>query len=250
MVYQKLLTDAGFGEKKLALLIDPDKQNNHKQRIQLTKNAQVAQVDYILVGGSLLYRDSFQETVRCVKQETNIPVLLFPGSAWQISMDADALLFLSLISGRYSDLLIGQQVQAAPILHETSLEVLSTGYMLIDGGDPTTASYISQTAPIPANKPEIATATGLAGKYMGMQLLYMDAGSGAKKPVSDSMIRAVKQKVGLPLLVGGGIRTAEQALQTARAGADIVVIGTVVEQNPSLLLSITQAVHSALHYAG
>ena len=132
MVYQKLLTDAGFGEKKLALLIDPDKQDP-KQLIQLTKNAQLAQVDYILVGGSLLHRDSFQETVRCVKQETDIPVLLFPGSAWQISMDADALLFLSLISGRNADLLIGQQVQAAPLLHETSLEVLSTGYLLIDG---------------------------------------------------------------------------------------------------------------------
>ncbi|MCF8239031.1 MAG: geranylgeranylglyceryl/heptaprenylglyceryl phosphate synthase [Saprospiraceae bacterium] len=249
MVYQKLLTDAGFGEKKLALLIDPDKQAKD-QLIQLANNAHQANVDYILVGGSLLHRDTFHETVRCVKQETDIPVLLFPGSAWQISTEADALLFLSLISGRNADLLIGQQVQAAPLLHETSLEVISTGYMLVDGGAPTTASYISQTAPLPANKPEIATATGLAGKYLGMQLLYLDAGSGAKNPVPHEMIKAVRHKVGLPLIVGGGIRTSEQALQTARAGADVVVIGTVIEQTPALLPSITQAVHSALHYAG
>ncbi len=249
MVYQKLFSDAGFGEKKLALLIDPDKQDP-KQLILLAKNARRAQVDYLLVGGSLLHRDTFRETVQCLKKETEIPVLLFPGSAWQICPDADALLFLSLISGRNADLLIGQQVQAAPLLHQTSMEVLSTGYMLVDGGAPTTASYISQTAPIPANKPEIAVATALAGKYLGMQLLYLDAGSGAQHPVPAAMIRTVKKEVGLPLLVGGGIRTAEQALQTARAGADIVVIGTVIEQDPEQLSSLTQAVHSALHYAG
>ncbi|MBK7344978.1 MAG: geranylgeranylglyceryl/heptaprenylglyceryl phosphate synthase [Saprospiraceae bacterium] len=249
MVYQKLIQDSRFGEKKIGLLIDPDKQgvNQLADRVRL---ANQAQVDYFLIGGSLLHRDTFHETVETVKQETDRPVILFPGSAWQISDRADALLFLSLISGRNPDLLIGQQVQAAPMLDRLDLEVIPTGYLLVDGGLPTTASYISQTAPLPAHKPEIAVATALAGKYLGMQLLYLDAGSGARNPVSPEMVRQVKKATRLPLLVGGGIRTPDQASVAARAGADVIVIGTVAEQDISILPAMVQAVHSSLHLAG
>ncbi len=146
--------------------------------------------------------------------------------------------------------LIGQQVQAAPMLDRLDLEVIPTGYLLVDGGLPTTASYISQTAPLPAHKPEIAVATALAGKYLGMQLLYLDAGSGARNPVSPEMVRQVKKATRLPLLVGGGIRTPDQASVAARAGADVIVIGTVAEQDISILPAMVQAVHSSLHLAG
>lgn len=249
MVYQKLNQDARFGEKKLAVLIDPDKQRIDQlaERVRLAHHARV---DYFLIGGSLLTRDTFHEAVRMVKQETDRPVVLFPGSAWQISEDADALLFLSLISGRNAELLIGQHVQAAPLVHQLNLEVIPTGYMLVDGGTPTTASYISQTAPLPANKPEIAVATALAGKYLGMQLLYLDTGSGAAHPVPSEMLRKVKKACDLPILVGGGIRTPDQAAAIARAGADIIVIGTAAEQDPSILPGMVQAVHSSLHLAG
>ncbi len=249
MVYQKLIQDARFGEKKLAVLIDPDKQRID-QLAERVRSADHAHVDYFLVGGSLLTRDTFQEAVHMVKEETDRPVILFPGSAWQISEDADALLFLSLISGRNPELLIGQHVQAAPLIHQLNLEVIPTGYLLVDGGTPTTASYISQTAPLPANKPEIAVATALAGKYLGMQLLYLDTGSGAAHPVPSDMIRKVKKASELPILVGGGIRSPDQAATAARAGADVIVIGTAAEQDASILPAMVQAVHSSLHLAG
>lgn len=249
MVCKKIIQDARFGEKKLAVLIDPDKQRID-QLAERVRSAHHANVDYILIGGSLLSRDIFHETVRMVKQETDRPVILFPGSAWQISEDADALLFLSLISGRNPELLIGQHVQAAPLIHQLDLEVIPTGYMLVDGGTPTTASYISQTAPLPANKTEIAIATALAGKYLGMQLLYLDAGSGAALPVPSEMIRNVKKASELPILVGGGIRNPDQAAAAARAGADVIVIGTAAEQDASVLPALVQAVHTSLHFTG
>ena len=245
MIYENLLRDARFGAKKLALLIDPDKQDAG-QLEEVAREAQRVGVDYLLVGGSLLTRDTLNETVRRLKQESNLPVLLFPGSSWQITGQADALLYLSLISGRNADLLIGQQVQAAPLLDQMDLEVIPTGYMLIDGGAPTTVSYITQTAPIPSNKPDIAVATALAGKYLGMQVLYLDAGSGARNPVPPDMIRQVKCRVDLPLLVGGGIRTPDQAVQALRNGADIVVIGTAIERDPTLLADMAQAVQTAM----
>lgn len=249
IVYQQLIQDARFGEKKLAVLIDPDKQRIDQlaDRVRL---AHQAQVDYFFIGGSLLTRDTFHETVRMVKLETDRPVVLFPGSAWQISEDADALLFLSLISGRNPELLIGQHVQAAPLIHQMDLEIIPTGYLLVDGGMPTSASYISQTAPLPANKPEIAVATALAGKYLGMQVLYMDTGSGAIHPVPSDMIHKVKKATTLPILVGGGIRTPDQAAAAAKAGADVIVIGTAAEQDASILTAMVQAVHSSFHLAG
>ena len=165
-------------------------------------------------------------------------MVLFPGSQNQFTEAVDALLFLSLISGRNADLLIGQHVQAAPRIAASGVEVIPTGYILIDGGVATSASYISQTAPIPGNKPEIAATTALAGALLGLRCIYLDAGSGAIAPVSASMISAVKKSIDIPLMVGGGLRTIE-AVQTAfNAGADIIVVGTMVEERPDFLAQI------------
>ena len=173
------------------------------------------------------------------KSKLDIPVVLFPGDVTQVSAEADALLFLSLISGRNADLLIGRQVLAAPKIKQCGLETIATGYMLIDCGQPTTASYISGTQPIPYNKPDIALATAMAGEMLGLQCLYLDGGSGADKPISLEMIAAVKQNTTLPLIVGGGIRNEEQAKQAWEAGANIIVIGTAFEEDPEMLIDIS-----------
>lgn len=249
MIGPALEKDCRYGEKKLALLVDPDRQDP-ADLPAIIRHAEDAGTDIFLVGGSLLTRDRLDQTLSAIREATNLPLLLFPGSSLQLSPKADALLFLSLISGRNPDLLIGQHVQAAPLLQEMDLEVLPTGYMLVDGGAPTSASYVSQTLPLPADKPALAVATALAGRFLGMRWLYLDAGSGARQPVSFEMIRAVKEAARLPLLVGGGIRRPEQAALAARAGADIVVVGTAVEEDPECLASLCQAVHSALHLAG
>lgn len=236
------------GDKLLALLIDPDKQSP-AVAAEVARQAATAQVDLLLVGGSFLTRDSLNDTVQTVKAASGLPVILFPGSAMQCSPHADAILFLSLISGRNPDLLIGQQVQAAPLIRRMDLETIATGYMLVDGDAATTASYMTQTPPLPADKPDLAAATALAGYFLGMQVLYLDAGSGARRPVSFETIRAVREATPLPLFVGGGIREPEQAVQALKAGADIVVVGTIVEENPDRLPALCQAVHTAFHLA-
>lgn len=232
------------GEKKFAVLIDPDRVTRpHMER--LISLAESAGVDFFLVGGSLVIDDRLDFCVQTIKQHSSIPVILFPGSTFQISFHADALLFLSLISGRNPELLIGKHVIAAPYLRKSQLEVLSTGYMLVDGGRPTTVSYISGTNPIPADKPEIAMSTALAGEMLGMRLLYLDAGSGAQHPISDEMIQAVCSQTNAPLIVGGGIRTPELAFAKAKAGADVTVVGNILEKDPALIKDLAQAIHAA-----
>jgi putative glycerol-1-phosphate prenyltransferase len=226
-------------KKLLAVLIDPDKMSDQARLRNLLELIRHSQADFILIGGSLLTQDHFEECVQQVKAGTTLPVILFPGSPSQISDHADSILLLSLISGRNADLLIGQHVVAAPRLKRSSLEIIPTGYMLVDCGKSTTASYISQTFPLPWNKPEIALATALAGEMLGMRCIYLDGGSGAEKPISAEMISAVHEGISLPLIVGGGIRTEEQAFSAWNAGADLVVIGTAFENEPELLFSIS-----------
>lgn len=238
-VYQNILNAK---HKLLAVLIDPDKQTE-ASLIQLVQRAENCKVDLFFVGGSLLVEDSFERTVASIKQHSNIPVVIFPGSNYQVSGKADALLFLSLISGRNAEYLIGQHVAAAPIIKEHKLETIATGYMLIDGGRISTTSYITQTVPIPADKPDIAVATALAGQMLGMQMIYLEAGSGAHTHVSPNMIKAVKQNLDIPLIVGGGIRSAEHAEAVCQAGADVIVVGNVLEKEPELLMEISLAVH-------
>ncbi|HEY0434249.1 MAG TPA: geranylgeranylglyceryl/heptaprenylglyceryl phosphate synthase, partial [Chitinophagaceae bacterium] len=188
-IYQSLGTRKKSGHKSFAVLIDPDKVDARllDQLIDLSENAKV---DYFLVGGSLVISNHLDEVVTHIKRNSSIPVILFPGSATQLSKYADALLYLSLISGRNPELLIGQHVVSAPAVRQSGLEILSTGYMVIDGGAPTTVSYISNASPIPHDKNEIAMCTAMAGEMLGMKLIYMDAGSGAKRAISESMIEA------------------------------------------------------------
>jgi phosphoglycerol geranylgeranyltransferase len=248
-IYQSIQRAKQEGRKYFALLIDPD-EIRIKNVASLMKLSEEAGVDLIFVGGSLMMQDQLSECIRELKAVTHLPVILFPGSPLQIDNQADGILYLSLISGRNPDLLIGQQVISAPYLYRSQLEVISTGYMLIDGGLPTTVSYMSSTLPIPANKPEIAVSTALAGQFMGMKTIYLDAGSGAKHPVNEAIIRRVREILHVPLIVGGGIRTSERAFRTASAGADVVVIGNAIEKDRKFLRELVEAVHSGMQASG
>jgi len=217
------------GHHLLAILLDPDKLPLDAIADKVASIHQL-KADFILVGGSLLFTNILDAFVREIKKHTDLPIMLFPGSALQISNEADGILFLQLISGRNPEYLIGNQVIAAPLLQQTQLEVISTGYILVESGRETTASYISNTKPIPAHKPEIAMATALAGQYMGQQLIYMDGGSGALHPVPESMIALVRKNIKLPIIVGGGIRNRKQLDAAYEAGADLVVVGTAFEE--------------------
>lgn len=235
MIYPSLLRARQQGEKQMAVLIDPDK-TNRKAIIRLCELANEGGVSYFLWGGSLVNETQAEYYLSLLRAHTKLPIILFPGSIYQLSAQADALLFLSLISGRNPELLIGQHVLAAPRIKRMQLEVIPTGYMYIDGGCPTSVGYMSNTQPIPANKPEIARATALAGKYLGHKVIYLDAGSGAKQPVTQAMIEAVRSETEeLPLIVGGGIRSQEQAAAALQAGADCIVVGNSLEEQPELL---------------
>ena len=242
-IYQSLTDRKSQSKKSFAVLIDPDKVNDNsvEELIQLSLDAQV---DYFLVGGSLVISSYLDECVQLIKNSCDIPVILFPGSSSQVSKYADALLYLSLISGRNPELLIGQHVVSAPFVKKSGLEIMSTGYMVIDGGAPTTVSYISNASPLPADKNEIAMCTAMAGEMLGMKLIYMDAGSGAKKAISESMIQKVASCIDVPLIVGGGITTAEKAYLNCKAGADVIVVGNAIEKDASLIKEIASAIHS------
>jgi putative glycerol-1-phosphate prenyltransferase len=242
-IYTSLCGRKESGKKSFAVLVDPDKVNNDKM-LSLIDLALIAKVDYFLVGGSLVISNYIDECVQIIKQTCSIPVILFPGSPNQVSKNADALLYLSLISGRNADLLIGQHVVSAPVIKQSGLEIMSTGYMVIDGGAPTTVSYISNAAPLPADKNEIAMCTAMAGEMLGMKLIYMDSGSGAKKPVSESMIEKVSGCISIPLIIGGGITDPEKAYLNCKAGADMIVVGNAIEKNESLIMEMAAAIHS------
>lgn len=239
-VYQQIYETRQKGTRQLAVLIDPEQQRSGSFE-KVAQMATEAGADYILVGGSLLTADVLSECIRVVRQNTDLPVVLFPGSPLQIHPGADAILLLSLISGRNPELLIGQHVIAAPYLRQSGLEVISTGYMLVGHENYTTAQYISNTLPIPSHKPEIAACTAMAGEMLGLKLIYLDAGSGALSPVSPEMIRKVKESVSIPVLVGGGINTPDKAHMAAQAGADLLVIGNALEKDPYLMHEIIRA---------
>jgi phosphoglycerol geranylgeranyltransferase len=230
-------------KKLLALLIDPDKMQE-EDLVHLVSEANSAAADLIFIGGSLITGAGLDNCIDTVKKHTKIPVVLFPGSIMQVSPKADALLFMSLISGRNPDLLIGNQVISAPYIKKINLEYLSTGYMLVDCGQSTTAIYMSGSAPLPYNKPEIAACTAMAGDMLGLSQFYLDGGSGADKTVNPEIVKAVRAAVDKPIIVGGGIRNAEQAKTICEAGADIIVIGNVTEENPAIIKEIASTIHS------
>ncbi|MDP1622894.1 MAG: geranylgeranylglyceryl/heptaprenylglyceryl phosphate synthase [Bacteroidales bacterium] len=236
-IYQSLLKDTLAGEKKFAVLIDPDKYSIESLS-GVVKLALKSGIDYFFFGGSLLLHDKQSQLITYIKEKSAIPVVLFPGNNMQLNDKADAILLLSLISGRNPDMLIGRHVISAPYLKASNLEILSTGYMLIESGGATAVSYMSNTTPIPSNKSEIAVCTAMAGEMLGMKLIYLDAGSGAKNPVPTSMISKVKEAIAIPLIIGGGITTPEQAREAFYAGADIVVVGNGIESEPDLITLI------------
>lgn len=242
-VYASLLEKKHNGKKSFAVLLDPDKISALSIN-EVVALAIEAKVDYFFVGGSLVISNHLDECIQQLKSMCSIPVLLFPGSSTQVSKHADALLYLSLISGRNADLLIGQHVLSAPFVKNSGLEIISTGYMVIDGGAATTVSYISNATPIPADKAEIAMCTAMAGEMLGMKLIYMDAGSGAKKAITEEMITTVSTNIQVPLIIGGGIRDAEKAYLNCKAGADVIVIGNAIEKNALLIKEIAAAIHS------
>ena len=242
-IYHSLTERKRQDKKSFAVLIDPDKVNDSNLD-ELVSLAVDAGVDYFFVGGSLVISNYLDEAVQLIKKNCDIPVILFPGSPSQVSRYADALLYLSLISGRNPELLIGQHVISAPVVKQSGLEIMPTGYMVIDGGAPTTVSYISNASPLPADKNEIAMCTAMAGEMLGMKLIYMDAGSGAKRPISESMIEKVASCIDIPLIVGGGIVNPEKAYLNCKSGADVIVVGNAIEKDASLIKEIAAAIKS------
>ncbi|MFZ1289100.1 MAG: geranylgeranylglyceryl/heptaprenylglyceryl phosphate synthase [Melioribacteraceae bacterium] len=226
------------------ILIDPDKLPLDKTK-PFVQHCEKSGVDGFLIGGSLMINGSLDESILEVKKYTNLPVIIFPGSVNQVSKFADAILFLSLISGRNSEHLIGKHVQAAPLIKKYNIEAISTGYILVESGQTTTAEYVSGSKPIPRHKPEIAAATALAGEYLGMKLIYLEGGSGAEKSVPNEMIKMVSSQVSIPVIVGGGIRTPEEARQKVEAGAKIIITGNYFENenNWNLIGEFANAIH-------
>jgi len=222
-------------KKSLSVLIDPDKINHSNQLDKIIEAGR--DIDYFMIGGSLLVSDHLDEIVLQIKNKSEVPFILFSGSNLHINQNADGILFLSLISGRNPELLIGQHVIAAPILKRSELEILSTGYILIGDSAKTTVAYVSQTIPIPKEKSEIAVCTAMAGEMLGMKLIYLDAGSGAEEVVPADLILQVKQSIDVPLIVGGGINSKKKVESAYEAGADMLVLGTSIENNVDFLQS-------------
>lgn len=243
-IYERLQSFKQNKKCGFAVLADPDKTDNCNIE-NLANLCNHAAVDFLMVGGSLLINGNIENCINQYKSLSNIPVLLFPGSPLQVTSLADGLLYLSLISGRNPDLLIGQHVISAPLVRSSGVEVISTGYVLVDGGKITTVSYISNSMPIPADKPEIALSTSWAGEMLGLKLIYLDSGSGAHSHVPLEMINMVSKSISIPLITGGGVNTPDKAYQCAKSGANLIVVGNAIEKDTSLIAEIAAAIREA-----
>jgi putative glycerol-1-phosphate prenyltransferase len=238
----QLTTNNLNNKKAFAVLIDPDQ--NETTVLNIAQSCQKNQVDFVFVGGSILTNGNLKKTLEIIKNVYSNPVYIFPGNEMMIDPLADGILLLSLISGRNPEFLIGKHVIAAPSLALSNLDVLSTAYLLIDGGKETSVSYMSNTKPIPSDKPNIAAATALAGKLIGMSCVYLDAGSGALNPVNPTLAQAVKKASQLPLIIGGGIKSKSTANALYKAGADLLVIGNGTENNTNLIQELSEVRNS------
>lgn len=230
-IYDEILQSKKKNQKLLAILLDPDKVDLQNIKGLISKIKQ-SPATHIFIGGSLVLNNAIDQIISELKKELQIPIVLFPGNPSQISTKADGILFLSLLSGRNPDFLIEHQVKAAPILKKTNLEIISTGYILIESGNKTAVASVSKTIPLPRHNAEIAVDTALAGEFLGNKLIYLEAGSGAKLPVPLETISLVSKTISIPLIVGGGITNFEGINEAFFAGADLVVIGTAFENNP------------------
>jgi putative glycerol-1-phosphate prenyltransferase len=222
---------------QIAILIDPEKSNKEDDLKNLIRNAEIAEIDYFFIGGSTVTKSDFEKVISILKNNTNIPLIIFPGASHQISEKADAILYLSLISGRNPDYLIGQHVNSANELYEMNIEVIPTGYILIDGGNKSSVAYVSQTTPIPRDQTNIASKTAIAGVLQGKQVIYFDAGSGAKKTIPIEMIKNI-QKLNVPIIVGGGIKKIETINEYKNSGVNVIVLGNHIENNIDFVLDL------------
>ena len=240
---EKVRQDKGAG---YLVLIDPDKKNDGKLE-KLVTSVNRSGADGILIGGSLIMDSGFHERAEKIKSMAEVPVILFPGSVNQLGPHCDAVLFMSIISGRNPTYLIGEQVIGAPLVKDLGLEPIPTGYMIFDGGGHSTAEFMSGSSPLPMNRPDIAVAHALAGQYLGMKLIYLEAGSGAESAVPDEIISAVAKNIDIPLIVGGGIRKQAAAVNKVKAGASFIITGTAIEsdEGENLLESFADAIHGA-----
>ncbi|MBX7095549.1 MAG: geranylgeranylglyceryl/heptaprenylglyceryl phosphate synthase [Flavobacteriales bacterium] len=236
-VFQHIEQKKKSTSRQLAVLIDPDKTEHLPEIIE---KSVVSKIDYFFVGGSLITHGDIAKTIDFIKSNCTIPVVIFPGDSAQIYSGADAILLLSLISGRNPEFLIGQHIHSAFRLKSSGLELIPTGYIIVDNGITTTAAYVSGTNPIPSSKPEIAAITALAGEQLGLKQIYIDGGSGAGNPLSEDLIKKVRSLISVPLIVGGGIRTKTDAEKAWNAGADLVVIGTAIEKDPEFILQFKE----------
>lgn len=241
-VYQKLLDVKDEKGAGFLVLLDPDRMSV-PEIVDLTRKSEKGGADGFLVGSSLLLSTRFDEAVREIKANVKVPVIIFPGNANQVSRHADAILFLSLISGRNPHLLIGEQVKAAPAIKEFGLEPIPTGYMIIESGGTTSVQFMSDTQPIPRNKPDIVKAHALAAEYLGMKFVFLEAGSGADSSVPDNIVREVKEFISIPIIVGGGIKDPDVAYKKVKSGASFVVIGNFLEEDDSLIKEFADAIH-------
>jgi putative glycerol-1-phosphate prenyltransferase len=245
--YKYLLNTIETKGAAYLVLLDPDKLSEAKL-IPFVRHCEKSGVDGFLIGGSLMISGDLDSFVEKVKIETSLPAIIFPGSINQISPVADAILFLSVISGRNAEHLIGKHVTASPLIKRAKVEPISTGYVLVESGVTTTAVYMSGSFPVPRNKPEIAAATALAGEYLGMKFIYLEAGSGAMESVPDEMVKAVSEECSIPIIVGGGIRNPQTARRKVDNGASIIVTGNFFENenNWNLIRDFASAIHYKL----
>lgn len=232
---ESLTADQALGKKRLAALLDPDDLPTGREWLRFLDRLQQSTITDVFIGGSLLTKHNVADIIQTVRERFDGPITIFPGSPDQVVKGADALLFLSLISGRNPDLLIGRHVEAAMRIRRLNLEIVPTGYMLIGDGPLTTASYMSNSLPIPSAKKEITVATAVAGEMLGLGVMFLDSGSGAQQCISPSTIRAVRDAVQCPIIVGGGINDAAGIQAAWQAGCDLVVIGDAIENRPSQL---------------
>lgn len=244
-IYNNLLNTISAKGAAYLILIDPDKISQEKLPV-FVKHCEKSGVDGFLLGGSLMMNDHFEDFISNVKKHSSLPAIIFPGGVNQVSSLADAILYISVVSGRNPEHLIGKHVLAAPFIKQAEIEPISTGYILVESGTTTTVQYVSGSQPIPRNKPEIAAATALAAEYLGMKLIYLEAGSGANKTVPNEMIAAVSNYCSVPLIVGGGIRSAAEASEKIRSGAKIIVTGNFFEDenNWDQIKEFADAIHA------
>lgn len=233
-IFQQFKSKTG----QIAVLIDPEETNSEEKLQRIVEKAEFSKIDYFFIGGSTVTRKDFKQVTSILKRLTRVPLVVFPGDYQQLSNDADALLYLSLLSGRNPEYLIGQHVKSAQEVLQLDLEVIPTAYILIEGGNQSSVAYVSQTTPIPREKTAIALNTAIAGSLQGKQVIYFDAGSGAKKSIDAKLVKQLKNQLDTIVIVGGGIRSVEQIENLKEAGASVIVIGNKIEEDIDFLLEI------------